>query len=250
MRVLVAIPVYNEERHVSRVLSQVLRLTDDVLVVDDGSTDATPEILGFFRRIAIVRHEHNLGYGRSLIDAFRHAETRKYDWVLTMDCDDQHEPARIPAFIERAEQDDADIVSGSRYLADLPGNTAAPPDRRKINGLITKLLNDTLGLSLTDSFCGFKAHRVEAIAKLRLTESGYAVPLQFWVQAVRLGLRITELPVQLIYNDPKRAFGGQLDDPDVRLRHYVQVFWAEMARSALSSCAPPGVIAPVPAGER
>jgi glycosyltransferase involved in cell wall biosynthesis len=245
MSALVAIPVYNEERHVSRVLSQVLRLVDDVLVVDDGSTDATPDILRLVPRIAVIRHRENQGYGQSLIDAFHYARGGGYDWVITMDCDAQHEPARIPAFIERAEEGDADIVSGSRYLLDLPGNTSAPVDRRTINEFLTKLLNATLGLSLTDSFCGFKAHRVEAMARMRLTERGYAFPMQFWVQAARLGLRVTELPVRLIYNDPKRVFGGQLDDPGVRLRHYLDVFWAEMCWPALASTSPYGAITPI-----
>src|SRR6185503_15207738 len=111
----------------------------------------------------------------------------------------------------RAARDDMDIVSGSRYLTEMPENTVPPQDRRFINYQITKMLNEELGLSLTDSFCGFKAYRVSAMARLPLTETGYAFPLQFWVQAVRQGLRICELAVPLIYVDPKRAFGGSLD---------------------------------------
>ena len=231
MRYLVAIPVFNEQRHVSRVLSRVLRLVDDVLVVDDGSTDGTGHILDRTPRIEVIRHPANQGYGRSLIDAFDFARTRGYDWVITMDCDDQHEPARLPTFIERAEQEDADIVSGSRYLIEMPGNTPPPADRRQINAVITRVVNQTLGLSLTDAFCGFKAHRVATLDKLSLSETGYAFPLQFWVQAVHHGLRICELPVRLIYNDPTRHFGGALDEPGSRLQHYLQVFLTELART-------------------
>jgi len=231
MRVLVAIPVYNEQRHVAQVLSQVLRLTDDVLVIDDGSTDATPQILDRTPRITVLRHTENRGYGQSLIDAFGYSHSKQYNWVITIDCDDQHEPARIPALIERAEHDDVDIVSGSRYLITMPSNTAAPADRRRINQKITGMLNHTLGLSLTDAFCGFKAYRVEALGRLSLSVAGYAFPLQFWVQAVHHGLRICELPVRLIYNDPTRHFGGTLDDPESRLRHYIEVFFDELRKS-------------------
>lgn len=229
MRVLTAIPVFNEERHVRGVLSQVLRLTNDVLVVDDGSSDRTPAVLEAIRGIALIRHPRNLGYGQSLIDAFGYAVGQGYDWVITLDCDEQHEPARIPAFVDRAERDDVDVISGSRYLLE-PAAAGAPEDRRRINRLITELLNAHLGIELTDAFCGFKAYRTAALRRLRLSEPGYAFPMQFWVEAVHHGLRIAELPVRLIYNDPNRTFGGVLDDPDVRLRHYLDVFHGAIAR--------------------
>jgi dolichol-phosphate mannosyltransferase len=230
MRVLVAIPVFNEETYVQRVLAQVLHHTSDVLVVDDGSTDRTAEILSRTPEIRVIRHPENRGYGQSMIDAFAYADRFEYDWLITIDCDDQHEPARIPDFVRRAVQDDSDIVSGSRYLMEMPGNTSAPDDRRRINATITRMLNDRLGLRLTDAFCGFKAYRVSAVSRLDLSVPGYAFPLQFWAQAWRAGLRIVELPVELIYNDPSRHFGGLLDDPDSRLRHYLDVFESEMTR--------------------
>lgn len=224
MRVLAAIPVFNEERHVARVVAETLRYVENVLVVDDGSTDKTGDILSETPDVVILRHPENRGYGQSLIDAFRYARRHGYGWLVTLDSDNQHEPARIPAFIERASQDDVDVVSGSRYLVDLPGNTPAPEDRRRINARITRMLNRILGLSLTDAFCGFKAYRVEAVARLPLTVPGYAFPMQFWAQAAGERLRIRELPVPLIYNDPNRSFGGKLDDAGARLRHYIDVF--------------------------
>ncbi len=247
MRTLVAIPIYNELRYVSRVLAQVLRITDHVLVVDDGSTDGTADVLKNTPGISLIRHDHNLGYGRSLMDAFAHAVDHGFDWIVTMDCDDQHEPARIPAFIERAEQGDVDIVSGSRYLMADGDESVAPADRRAINRRITGLINRTLGLSLTDAFCGFKAHRVSALDRLAPSVEGYAFPLQFWVQAVRAGLRICELPVRLIYHDPTRQFGGRLDDSAVRLQHYLDVFDAELAACPAPDATQPSPLSPAPA---
>jgi dolichol-phosphate mannosyltransferase len=228
MRFLVAIPVFNESRYVERVVQDVRAHVPHVLVVDDGSTDETPEILDRMTGIPIIRHPENRGYGQSLIDAFRWADRRGYDWIITIDCDDQHEPAGIPAFVDRAVADDADVISGSRYREVLPGSTDAPQDRRSINRRITKLLNCVLGLSLTDGFCGFKAYRVAAISSLRLTIPGYAFPMQFWTQAAVHDLRICEIPVPLIYNDPTRHFGGVLDDPASRYRHYLEVFQSEL----------------------
>ena len=152
-----------------------------------------------------------------------------------MECDEQNEPASLPAFYEAIERDDADIISGSRYLnggASTNGTSigSPPADRRAINGTITDMVNRTLGLSLTDAFCGFKAYRVSAMRKLALNEQGYAFPLQFWVQATAAGLRINEIPIRLIYNDPNRSFGGPLDDAAIRLGHYKEVFEKELAK--------------------
>jgi glycosyltransferase involved in cell wall biosynthesis len=240
MRTLIAIPVYNEEKYVARVLAHVLEYADDVLVIDDGSTDRTPALVSKFP-VDVVRHAVNRGYGRSMRDAFDWAGRGglaggRFDWVITMDCDEQHEPAAIPMFRREAARigdDAADVISGSRYLA-LEDQTegSPPPDRRNINQLITAEINQRLGLSLTDSFCGFKAYRVEALRRLRLNEDGYAFPMQFWVQAVAHGLRVRETPVKLIYNDPNRSFGGPLDDPAVRLKHYRRVLHCELARCA------------------
>ncbi len=215
-RTLLAIPVYNESKYVERVLGRVLEYVSDVLVIDDGSTDATPSLLAQFP-VEVIRHAHNRGYGRSLMDSFRWAAVDRFDWIVTMDCDEQHEPAAIPDFLKAIEDDELDVVSGSRYLSTHPENDAPPAERREINGLITRELNCKLGLSLTDAFCGFKAYRVSSLQKLTLDVNGYAFPMQFWVQAVAAGLRIGELPVRLIYNDATRSFGGPLDAHDPRL---------------------------------
>lgn len=250
MRTLVAIPVYNEEKHVRSVLTRVLEYNPHVLVIDDGSTDRTPAFLPDFP-VDVIRHYKNRGYGRSLTDAFYWArvgststhrestsdteESQGFDWLITMDCDEQHEPAAIPAFIAEAEKNVYDVVSGSRYLADLPGDDRPPAERQQINARITSELNRRLGpagLNLTDSFCGFKAYRVSALQRLRLTEPGYAFPMQFWVQAVAAGLRIKEVPVRLIYNDLNRTFGGPLNDAGIRLQHYRRVLQCELKRCA------------------
>lgn len=231
MRTLVAIPVFNEEKYVCRVLERVLEHSSDVLVIDDGSTDRTPELVSDFP-VRIIRREGNLGYGRSIRDAFTYAYWRGYDWLITMDCDEQHEPSLIPAFIEAAARNEADVISGSRYLDQSLDADSPPPDRRAINAQITVELNQRLGLSLTDAFCGFKAYRAEALGSLRLTVDGYAFPMQFWAQAVAHGLTITEIPVSLIYNDANRSFGGRLDNPEIRLRHYRQVLHCELERQA------------------
>ncbi len=231
MKTLLAIPVFNEEKYVDHVLDEVRHYVDEILVVDDGSTDQTPLLLAR-QPVEVIRHARNRGYGQSMIDAFRWAmcQCYAYDWLITMDCDEQHEPAALTDFFAAIERDDADVISGSRYLSEDLAADRPPQDRRTINAEITGLINDRLGLRITDAFCGFKAYRVCSLRKLTLNERGYAMPMQFWVQAVANDLRIREIPVRLIYNDPNRSFGGPLDDAEHRRRHYLQVFEDEIAR--------------------
>ena len=218
-RILLAIPVFNEAAYIESVLSKATQFARDILVIDDGSKDETPLLLAG-HQVEVIRHAKNRGYGRSIRDMIRWAHFDDYDWLITMDCDEQHEPAAIPEFIEAIGRNDADVISGSRYVSEASMVDTPPEERRMINSIITQELNQTLGLELTDAFCGFKAYRVAACRDLRLDVDGYEFPMQFWVQAVANGLQIRELPVKLIYNDPTRSFGGPLDEAQNRLASY------------------------------
>ena len=229
-RYLTALPVYNEASHVDAVLDEVVRHASDVLVVDDGSTDGAAQRLAARSDVFSVRHPDNRGYGAALRTAFGYAIRFRYDVLVTIDCDGQHEPQRIQQLVAACR--DADIVSGSRYL-DVDGTKGdAPAERRHINQLITRELNDRLGLTLTDAFCGFKAYRVAALEQLRISEPGYGMPLELWVQAAHRGLRIVEVPVPLIYLEEERSFGGSLDDGRKRLEYYHQVLDRALAAVA------------------
>jgi dolichol-phosphate mannosyltransferase len=226
MRVLTAIPVYNEAGSVRQVLAAARRFCSEILVVNDGSTDGTAALLEAESGIYRIDHPENRGYGAALISAFSFALEQGFDVLVTMDCDGQHEPSRIPELLKALSG--YDIVSGSRYLRDFRQNTPAPTDRRYINAVITQELNRRFGLQLTDAFCGFKAYRRQALSCLRITEVGWGMPLQLWVQAARLGLRIREIAVPRIYLDPSRAFGGMLNDPEQRLAYYRAVIQSAM----------------------
>jgi len=231
MRLLTAIPVYNEEPNLPSVLAEVLRYAGDVLVVDDCSNDRTPVLLREFPQVRTIRHPRNLGYGAGLRTAFEATIDGGYDGVVTLDCDGQHEPALIPRIGSRLTE--ADIVSGSRYLKVFDPSQQPPEERRRINVEVTRWLNECLGLNLTDAFCGFKAYRTSALRHFTITDLGYAMPIQVWVQAIAHGLSIVEEPVPLVYLDLSRAFGGSLDDAALRLAHYRRVFKAALESAGL-----------------
>lgn len=225
---LVAIPVYNEQKHVANVIDKVASHAQCILAIDDGSTDYTPMLLAM-QPVDVIRNRTNRGYGTALRMAFRWAQMYQYDWVITMDCDEQHEPESLPDFYEAIRADDADIINGSRYLDPDKRDGLPPVERRKINKTVTDWVNRGLGYNITDAFCGFRAYRVSALDKLQLNEDGYAIPLQQWVQFAVHKLRVKEVPIKLIYNDPNRTFGGVLDDAEHRLTHYREVFDSELA---------------------
>ncbi len=242
-RWLTAVPIYNEAKSVRAVLAAARRYSPELLVVDDGSTDGTGAILDAEPGLRRETHPVNRGYGAAILTAFQHAIRHDYEVLVTMDCDGQHEPSRIPVLLEALGG--VEIASGSRYLRDFKQDTPAPTDRRNINATITREINARYGLDLTDTFCGFKAYRVDALKKLSITEPGWGMPLQLWVQAARLGYRIREIGVPRLYVDPNRSFGAGLDDPAVRLAHYRAVLErADAAFPAPANVGPSAALAP------
>ncbi len=227
MKHLIVIPIHNEGRYLSGVVEEIRKYLcegAEILAIDDGSTDETPELLARIPGIGVLTHPKNLGYGRTLIDGFAYAAEHGYDHVMTVDADWQHEPHLIPEFCKAL--DDADIVSGSRYLR--PSNEQPPEDRREINQRVTAMINKITDYGLTDAFCGFKAYRVEAVRKLELTEPGYGMPVQLWIQAWLKGLSVKEIPVGLVYFDRCRGFPDHLEDPEQRYRYYAEILEREL----------------------
>jgi len=235
MQTLIVMPLFNERPTLARVLGEVRRAAPhaDVLVVDDGSTDGSSDVLRGRPDVLVISHRDNMGYGQSLIDGFAYAIEHGYEAVVTIDCDEQHEPRQIPEFLDALG--DADIVSGSRYLDPGSGGDPAPPERRRLNEEITAAVCAITGYQITDAFCGFKAYRVDALRRMRLTEPSYGMPLQVWVQAAHHRLRMKELPTARIYKNPERRFWGGLDDVEVRRRYYQGVLEREVRQWLVSS---------------
>jgi len=232
-RTCVVMPVFNEAPTVGAVLDAVREHYDGwVVVVDDGSTDETAAIVGSRSDVLLVRHDGNQGYGATLRSGFRTALELGAETVITMDCDGQHEPGHIVQFCETLATCGTDIVSGSRYLPASGVAGEAPKDRQEVNRRVTEVLNAVTGWGLTDSFCGFKAYRADALRRVAVDEPGYAMPLEFWARAWHAGLTVCEMPVERIYNDHDRSFGQDLDDAERRFAYYMSVWERALAEGA------------------
>lgn len=228
---LVIMPVFNEADTVDSVLDAVrMHYSGEIIVVNDGSTDDTTAVLAARADVTVIAHPTNLGYGRALAEGFAVARAREAERVVTMDCDGQHEPAHIPGFLTQIERG-GDIISGSRYLPGSPEIGEAPASRLEVNRTVTAEINRVTGWGITDAFCGFKAYRLAALDGLDICEPGYAMPMELWAKAYRLGLDVREMPVERIYHDHDRSFGDDLDDPEVRLAYYMRVWSAALERT-------------------
>lgn len=235
---LILVPIYNEQKHIFNVLREVRKYSiEDLLVINDGSTDESKDIVEEIvscaklkGKLIIINHSENEGYGKSLTDGMNFARDNNYQYLLTLDCDEQHEPELIPQFLEKIKKEKFDIISGSRYLSLQKQIDIPPEDRYTINRKITGLINKITNYGLTDSFCGFKVYRVESLKKLELTEKGYGLPLQLWIQAYKNNLTVKELPVSMIYKDKDRTFGNYLDNPEKRLAYYQKIIDNEVKK--------------------
>lgn len=228
---LIFIPAHNEARTLPLVLERVRAITPtDVLIVDDGSHDGTAQVAPRYPNVRVVRHESRRGYGATMMTGFAWAAEHGYRTAVTLDADLQHDPADLPTFFDEGER--VDVASGTRYHADSHVLGSVPPERRRINQVVTDWLRKATGYPITDGFCGYKAYRVEAVSRLPLTETGPAFPIEFWVLAAHAGLSVVEVPTSRIYLDADRRFGGGLDQADARLAYYRKVLEQTQARIA------------------
>ena len=231
---LIIVPVFNELPHLRDVIHSIKdNWEGDILAVNDCSTDDSLEVLKEIPNISVISNEENAGAGGVLLQGFKWAELNNYKSIITMDADGQHNPESISCFFKAIEKCgcccSCDFVWGSRYLNEAEHTSVNYEDRLAINVEITKRLNEITGYSLTDAFCGFRAYRVESLAKLPITETGYGMFMQMTVLAARHGLSIREIAVPLLYLDETRNFNGNFTDNVHRLEYYHSVINQELS---------------------
>lgn len=227
---LIVIPVYNEAHTLKQVALNTKKVSSsfaDILFINDFSTDGSMDIIDELKKdypdIQCINRVKNKGYGAAMIDGFNFAINYDYKYVITMDCDEQHDPEDLHLFCN--ESPEIDVVSGSRYMPESKSvGINAPEDRVAINNRITNKLNQAYNFKLTDSFCGFKRYSTEKLKGHNFEEMGYAFPMEFWAFAAKNDFTIKEIPVNRIYVTDDRSFGNDLDNCGRRYRYYLKVW--------------------------
>jgi glycosyltransferase involved in cell wall biosynthesis len=190
----VVIPCLNEAAAIESLVRQVREHLPSVIVVDDGSTDATGERA---RRAGaeVLRHDRPEGKGAALQDGLKLARERGFAWALTLDGDGQHSPGDIPAFLEHAACTGAALVIGNR----MTDASRMPWLRRQVNRWMSRRLSLLAGYALPDTQCGFRLLKLEAWSQMPITTRHFEIESEMLLAFVGAGHPVEFIPIQVIY---------------------------------------------------
>ena len=195
MKIVIGIPAFNEEKNIAGILIKLKKISQHVIVCDDGSNDLTAKIAEELDAI-VIQHKKNLGYGSAIKSIFLKAHEVNADVLVTFDADGQHRIEDISTILEPIKKNIADVVIGSRFL----NTNQEIPKYRKIGiQTITKLTNITGGTKITDSQSGFRAYNKKILENIRPTEIGMGISTEILIKTQRSGYKITEVPIVILY---------------------------------------------------
>lgn len=199
MRWCAVIPTYNNEKTLAGVISDVLSVTHDVIVVNDGSTDSTPIILSTFSDIRVISCEQNRGKGHALKLAFACARQAGYTHAVTLDSDGQHFARDIAGFLSEMEKDLNALVIGSRIL---------PEERlRKGSGFANRFSNLWFrliaGTTLPDTQSGFRLYPLHRLQGMKFYSGKYEFELEVLIRSAWRGIPVKSIPIQVYYPERK-----------------------------------------------
>lgn len=191
------IPAYNEETAIGSVVLKAKNYVDKVVVVNDGSTDATSEVA----RLAgatVIEHKKNGGYGAALQSCFQQGKKFDVNVMIVFDSDGQHDPSHIPLFIDKINEG-ADVVVGSRFLND-NGNGKIPAYRKFGMKVLDTATNAASGLDVSDTQSGYRAYSKDAVNKILINSSGMSAGSEILISAKKNKLKIVEVPIECKYD--------------------------------------------------
>lgn len=202
-RIFAIIPAFNERNKIGKVVDDAAKYVSRVVVVDDGSTDGTPE-RAKNKKAVILKHIINLGQGAALQTGFEYAKINKADIVVTFDADGQFTASEIPRIIDPILKEKADVVLGSRFL----GKAVNMPAMRwlvlRLGLVFTRLFS---GIDLTDTHNGFRAFSARAVERMQITHNRWAHPSDVIYQIARNKFNFVEVPVTVSYTSYSRKKG-------------------------------------------
>jgi len=197
MRIIAIIPCLNEAAFIGDVVAATLKLVDKVIVVNDGSTDATAAIAKQ-AGAEVISHTARRGAGAATRSGFEAAIQHGADIVVTLDGDGQHKPAEILLLVEPLLQSQADLVIGSRFIEHV---TNMPFYRKFGVDIITWMYNLGSKVKVSDAQSGFRAHSRKLLESIAITHDDFSFSIELLVKARREGFHIKEVPISCLYHD-------------------------------------------------
>jgi len=194
MKIIIVVPVYNEEKHLVNFLKDLTRSSFEIIVVDDGSTDSSYEIIQKFK-VHLLKHKINLGKGSAMKTGAEAAFDLDADAVIFMDADGQHKVKDLPEFPQKLNEG-YEVVLGSRNLG-----LEVPLVRFLGNKFASVLINVLFGIYVSDLLCGFRALTKKAYKKMNLESQGYGIETEMVIKVKQNKLKYCEVPVATVYYD-------------------------------------------------
>jgi len=202
VKTIAVIPAYNEESQLEGVIKNVKKYIPDVIVVDDGSTDATISVAKD-AGANVISHVENCGAGAATMTGIDAARAMGAEIIVTIDADDQHNPDDIPALLRPLENNHSDVVFANRFGQ----RNRIPIIRRAANWCGNVLTLLTTGKWISDSQCGFKAFGPRAIEEIDLKMSGFEFCSEIVREASQHRWRIRQIPTKVLYSEYTLAKG-------------------------------------------
>ena len=196
LKITIGIPAYNEEKNIASIITKLKKITDSIIVCDDGSSDMTSDISKNLGAI-VITHKKNMGYGVAINSIFQKAKELNIDLLVTFDADGQHRVEDIEKVVEPIKNNVADLVIGSRFLDE----KSHIPNYRKIGiKVITQVTNASIKKKLTDSQSGFRAYNKQVLSQISPSDIGMGISTEILIKSSSKGLRIMEVPVTILYS--------------------------------------------------
>lgn len=195
LKCCVAIPTYNNATILPRILNQVLLYSQDVIVVNDGSTDNTDSILKSYNILKIISYNRNRGKGYALKKAFEFAREHGFDYVITMDSDGQHQATDLPLFLEKIRQNPQAIIIGSRNM-----HEENMPRKNSFGNRFSNFwFRFETGIKLPDTQCGFRVYPLKPLERKKFFCNRYEFELEVIVRLAWSNTDVVPLPIRVIY---------------------------------------------------
>ena len=195
MKCTIGIPAYNEEKNIAGIIIKLKKITDSIIVCDDGSDDSTA-IIAENSGAYVIKHTVNKGKGAAMKSLFKYALHSQADVIVTIDGDGQFLPEEMEKLCKPIISGESDIVVGYRF----DDNDEMPHYRKIGNKFLDQLSNISSNLSLRDTQSGFRAYSIDAIKKINFSTDGFAADAEILIDASKKGLRISEEKVTVLYN--------------------------------------------------
>ncbi|MCB4808053.1 DUF2062 domain-containing protein [Tamlana sp. 62-3] len=202
--ICVIIPTYNNEKTLVRVIDGVLNYSNNIIVVNDGSTDSTPNILGnYAEKVDVIAFEKNQGKGKALREGFKFAINKGYDFAITIDSDGQHFPEDIPSFINalEAHPDENLLLIGSRNMS----QEGVPKKSSFGNKFSNFWFWFETGIKLEDTQSGYRLYPLHAIKKRKFFTNKFEFEIEVIVRLAWAGIKVKNMPVKVLYDMSERV---------------------------------------------